>query len=277
MKLHTYNLKSIVLPIFFILINNVSAQMLTASDTTDFFNWTAIDADGDNNNWNIVDLTGVGTSLDAQGGCVISSSWSPSCGILFPDNYLISPSIDLSNTVGSLSLSFKVGSIESSSSNWFGEWISVYAVTDSSINYISNCTPIHSDSLLSGQQMFEFAYDISSLCGNSNVYIVFRHHNCNDENFIILDDIEVSNPVGISENNMEFSIYPNPSSELLNINYNLSISLISIYNMEGKLILEKKDNLMTENINIKSLIPGSYLCKIQLENGSCLQKVFIKN
>ena len=244
---------------------------------TDFGNWTTIDADGDNNNWHIVDLTGIGTALDAQGGCVISSSWSASTGILYPDNYLISPPVDLSTNIGPVYLEFKVGSIEPTTSNWYGEWISVYVVTDNSLNYISNCTPIHSDSLSSGQEMHEFSYDISSLCGNSNVYIVFRHHNCNDENFIILDDISVSNPIGIIENKVNAQLYPNPVHNELHINSDLLMNSISILNMEGKLITITKTNSLTDEINISELKSGVYICKIKYDDGSSIKKTLIKN
>jgi len=262
--------------ILLVLINNVSAQILSANDTADFSNWTAIDADGDNYNWNIIDLTAVGTALDAQGGCVISNSWTPS-GILYPDNYFISPAFDLSGNSGPVYLSFKVGSIEPSSSSWYGEWISVYVVTDTSMTYMSSCTPVHSDSLSSGQVMHEFIYNISSHCGNSGVHLVFRHHNCSDNNFIILDDIEVNNPLNVIEQNeLTFTLYPNPCHNIININTAIQIENFWIYDMSGKLMVEMND-LSAKYINIKSLNKGNYLCKVQFINGSFSQQVFTKN
>lgn len=277
LNIHIIKLKSTLSIILLILFNSVSGQLLTANDTADFFNWTSIDADGDNNNWNIIDLTGVGTALDAQGGCVISSSWSASSGILYPDNYFISPAIDLSGNSGPVYLSFKVGSIEPSSSSWYGEWISVYVVTDTSMAYMSSCTPVHSDSLSSGQEMHEFSYNISSHCGNSGVHLVFRHHNCSDNNFIILDDIGVNNPINIIEQNeLTLNLYPNPCNNIININTAIQIENYWIYDMSGKLMVEM-NNASAKDINIKSLNKGNYLCKVQFINGSFSQQVFTKN
>ena len=274
--LQLIKLKSSFFFIILFLTNNVSAQLLSANDTADFSNWTAIDADGDNNCWNITDLTGVGTALDAQGGCVISSSWSPSSGILYPDNYLISPAIDLNSNLGNVTLNFKVGSIEPSTSTWFGEWISVYVVTDSSMSYMANCTPIHSDSLTAGQIMHDYSYDISSYCGNSNVYIVFRHHNCHDNNFIILDDIEVSNQItSISQNDLFFNLYPNPCADILCINTNQIIEKIWIHDMQGKLVFEES-NPTSNKINIQSFTQGNYTIRVQLENGAFKHQIFGK-
>ena len=47
---------------------------------------------------------------------------------------------------------------------------------------------------------------------------------CLYNNFIILDDIAVNNPINVIEQNeLKFSLYPNPCANILNINTDYTI------------------------------------------------------
>ena len=61
------------------------------------------------------------------------------------------------------------------------------------------------------------------------------------------------------------TLYPNPASEkiALYVNY-LYIENIRIFNTNGSLVLEKKNLLNSEEINISNLDPGIYFAKINL-------------
>lgn len=67
-------------------------------------------------------------------------------------------------------------------------------------------------------------------------------------------------------------VYPNPVSNFLNIDTNKKIDLISIYNLQGQIVLESKNN---EKINVESLTSGQYIMKIFSENTTQIKK-FIK-
>jgi len=67
-------------------------------------------------------------------------------------------------------------------------------------------------------------------------------------------------------------VYPNPVSNFLNIDTNKKIDLISVYNLQGQLVLESKNN---EKINVESLTSGQYTMKIISENKTQIKK-FIK-
>lgn len=89
--------------------------------------------------------------------------------------------------------------------------------------------------------------------------------------------IIVSQTATLGVNNNALSIitlYPNPTSDFLNIKTSQKISKIEIYDMSGKLI--KSERLKEEKINVQSLLKGNYLLKIQTENGVVNSK-FIKN
>lgn len=69
----------------------------------------------------------------------------------------------------------------------------------------------------------------------------------------------------------KFSVYPNPSSDVLNIRTNEPIDKVELYNIIGQLIVAKK----TTNINISSLKTGIYILKIYSGNRSVIKKVMI--
>jgi beta-glucanase (GH16 family) len=69
----------------------------------------------------------------------------------------------------------------------------------------------------------------------------------------------------------KFSVYPNPSSDVLNIRTDEPIEKVELYNTIGQLIVAKK----TTNINISSLKTGIYILKIYSRNRSVIKKVMI--
>jgi uncharacterized delta-60 repeat protein len=72
--------------------------------------------------------------------------------------------------------------------------------------------------------------------------------------------------------NEELILIPNPVSNILNINTNKKIDLVSVYNVQGQLVLESK---VSSSINVESLTSGQYIIKIISENKTQIKK-FIK-
>lgn len=70
------------------------------------------------------------------------------------------------------------------------------------------------------------------------------------------------------------TLYPNPTSDFLNIKSAQKISKVEIYDVSGKLV--KSGNLKEEKINVESCLKGNYLIKLYTENGVVTSK-FIKN
>ena len=75
---------------------------------------------------------------------------------------------------------------------------------------------------------------------------------------------------GLSENDLVFSVFPNPTTELININCNGFIKA-EIQTMQGRLIHSRKSN----PINCTSLANGNYIIKVLTENGIHIQ-IFMK-
>jgi hypothetical protein len=93
-----------------------------------------------------------------------------------------------------------------------------------------------------------------------------------------------STQVGITEEDIDqqnFNIYPNPSDSQINIDYDLEGNkkgVLEIYNMEGQLIEQKSlgdffDKVM---LDVSEYTSGTYIVKIQTDNGEVLSERFIK-
>lgn len=85
--------------------------------------------------------------------------------------------------------------------------------------------------------------------------------------------------MGVNETStLIFSIYPNPSSEILNIVFEKSIQEIDVYNNLGQLVTTNVEVLGERNsvINVSKLSVGVYFVKIKASNGEVGVKRFIK-
>jgi len=76
--------------------------------------------------------------------------------------------------------------------------------------------------------------------------------------------------------NSEFSVYPNPAKNVLNIKSNDSITMknASVYDLNGKLILAS--SIVNDSINVDSLSTGSYILILKDNNEKEYTQKFIK-
>ncbi len=72
---------------------------------------------------------------------------------------------------------------------------------------------------------------------------------------------------------VDFKMYPNPVSNILNIKTEISIKEISVLDVLGKQVLQTKE----DRIDVSSLTQGLYLIKIKGEEDQLLVKRFVKN
>ncbi len=222
--------------IFTLIGQQFFAQTIHFQDnfSTGIASWSNVDDDGDTRSWEALDMTGAGSSFDAQAGVAISRSWDNVNGGYSPDNYLISPAIDLSSAGSSVTVSFKLGSREAAP--YHAEYVSVYIVQVTTISNITSTVPIHSQLLTSPDMITNFTYDISGFQGFSDVHVVVRHHNTFDMNFLVLDDVKVeSNGSGSTndlailkryshniETGLDYSIIPNSQVQPLEVGVELT-------------------------------------------------------
>jgi hypothetical protein len=115
---------------------------------------------------------------------------------------------------------------------------------------------------------------ISSILISNNHYILLgsslsnisgdKTENCfGEEDFWI---VEMTTNVSVVENNSKFNVYPNPTSNILNIETeNHKVLEISIFDVNGKLL--KRDVLVNNTINLESFERGFYILEIISDSG----------
>ncbi len=150
----------------------------------DINNWTLVDDDGDGNDWYWFNAGA------PQGGVATSASWASNA--LNPDNWMVSPAIDLSGASGSLLLTWQAYAQDQS---WPAENYTVYVGTDSSISNLVNSPVNFTEVLTTSNGYMNRALDVSSLAGNSTVYVAFRHHNVSDQFRMNIDNVQVMAPL----------------------------------------------------------------------------------
>lgn len=158
--------------------------------------WTTIDADGDGHNWRQLGAF----EGHNGGGCVSSSSYINSIGALTPDNYLVTPELNLAEGG---TLSFWVSAQDAS---WAAEKLAVYAATGNSEADFNENTLIHQETLTNKQRVATEAGERGRVQGSwhersisvpaGTKYIAFRHYDTKDMFAINLDDVKISSENG---------------------------------------------------------------------------------
>ena len=75
-----------------------------------------------------------------------------------------------------------------------------------------------------------------------------------------------------NQNNLEVSLYPNPASNILNIEMDTQIKNVEIFNLQGQKVLTSNN----KQINIENLASGVYLVNITDVNFGKISKKLIK-
>jgi len=169
--------------------NTRNAQVTYFSEnfeSGDLGNWTTVDQDGDTYTWDVFQLT-------AHSGdyCASSASWTSTDGALTPDNWLITPAIDLSGASGTIFLEWYVAAQDQT---WPSE---VYRVLVSTTGTsVGDFVEIYPDETVQaggpdGNNYWKRTVDVSAYAGQSNVYFAFQHHNVTDMFMINIDDVSV--------------------------------------------------------------------------------------
>ena len=158
-------------------INEDFETMTTGSNPPE--GWTMIDADGDGNCWygwapaSVTDNPG---NPVVNGACGITSA-SYASGALTPDNWLITPKVNLGGTV---SFQYR-GQDPNYPAEHFAVYVSVGDPTDpESFVQVGEET-------VAGTTLAEFTADLSEYEGQAG-YIAIRHFNCSDEFRLNIDD-----------------------------------------------------------------------------------------
>jgi Cleaved Adhesin Domain/Outer membrane protein Omp28/Secretion system C-terminal sorting domain len=178
-------------------LSNSFAQIHFSEDfNAGIVNWTLIDGDADPvpasgtnfDIWYTANYSALDTSFGLQSA--VSRSYAGSM-VYHPNNYLISPPINLSSASATgLSLVFSVGTFESAP--FHAEHYAVYVSTSLDTNSILASAPIFEETLSNPASTDTKIINLSAYVGQT-IYLTFRHYNTVDMNSLIVDNVFVKN------------------------------------------------------------------------------------
>ena len=191
----------------------------------------------------------------------------PGAGITANNDWLISQSIALG--LNGNTLTFYAKSIDGFPEK-FKVGVSINGIQPVNFTFIS---PI----VTTTSNWVQYSYNLDAYA-NQNVRIGI---NCisDDQYALLIDNFKVTKSSNLSTdsfNQDQFSIYPNPSQNVVNIESknNLIIESVKIVDLSGKLIIEKNQN--TNQVDIENLSNGMYIVEVASE-GRIYKKKLIKN
>ena len=235
--------------------------------TDNFGCWTFLDADGDGNNWNLQRWTGdrahtgEGVAASASRG---NNAFNPA---LHPDNWMITPEIHITSS-GAV-LSWWAGN---ASNRAFAERYSVLAST-SGTDPDQFTVTLFSDTLQSSDYQYMQVTLPSSLLGQ-DIRIAFRHHDCSNIYWLLIDDIELHTVATIEEHPAtECHLYPNPTTGLVHID-GLHIKEVSVTDASGRQLLRTETS---RTLDLRSYGKGVYFVRIISDEGSTIKKIVKSN
>ncbi len=145
--------------------------------------WLAIDNDGDGHNWENTIENGFGFDAFEGNGAMTSASYVNDVGALTPDNYLITPVIEI-GPASTLSYWH-----DAQDADWPDDFY--YVKLSTTGTNLSDFT----ETLWSGTTPTDWAevtIDLSAYAGN-NCHIAFQHTNCTDWFYMKIDNFSISN------------------------------------------------------------------------------------
>jgi len=78
--------------------------------------------------------------------------------------------------------------------------------------------------------------------------------------------ISCQETLGISNQSfVDFSYFPNPTSHLIALKSNTAITEIKVYNVEGRLLLTQKLDLLETNVDLAAFASGTYFFKVKFD------------
>ena len=147
--------------------------------------WTLVDQDGDGQQWYQASITSPSAgSLGNHGGTYMMTSASWNSSDLTPNNWLISPALDLSGLSGTVKMSYFVGGQDNA---WPSEHYKVCVSTSSTV---SSFTTILFEETIPESGWQERNINLSDYIGQV-IYVAFVHYNCTGMFRLDLDDISV--------------------------------------------------------------------------------------
>ena len=141
--------------------------------------WEFVDYDDDWDTWYW--YSGYPEYAYEGGGFIGSLSYDNWYGPLYPDNWAISPAVELPNTTASVTL-YASGLDPSYPAEHFAIYVGLTPDVEDMVQV--------SDEIIATGEWVKYEADLGDYVGET-VYIAIRHFNCSDEYMLIVDQVEV--------------------------------------------------------------------------------------
>lgn len=259
---------------------NASAQTtLYSNDFTLAAGLNIIDADGDTKVWGLYTGDATTAAWGLSGNFAGSQSWATVP--LTPDNYLFTTEpIAIPEGFGTTTLSIKAGA---SNPDFFAEHFAVYLIPQENdtaaliMAYAeANTAPIEETlTAANAETALTFSADVSSFQGQS-VRIAVRHYNVTDMELLYIDDILLTQETLATADfkSSQFSVYPNPATNVINVNGKSPITAITMTDINGRTVSQNVYDAVTNaEINISNLSSGVYMMNITSSEGIATKKI----
>ena len=163
--------------------------------------WTMIDGGTPSGyGWQLASTKlGTGYGHNGSADCILSQSYDNNYGVVYPDNYFISPSVAI--TTGSTFSFWACGQDASYAAEHFGVAVSTTGTNASDFTMVNEWTmtakgsgvmaPGRDGQTRAQGNWYQYSVDLSSYAGQ-NVYIAIRHFNCSDMFYLDVDDLALT-------------------------------------------------------------------------------------
>ncbi len=221
--------------------------------------WSTMNIDGDDFDWNVLESADLAFDGDFS---MRSESYDNTVGPLTPDNYLITPQLELG--AGADSLYYAIAAVDG---DYAAENYSVLvSTTGTDIADFTDevFTEVLASDVYEGRSIDMAAY------ANQTIYIAFRHFDVTDQFSFVIDVVALPgvvncNPDAVAEVGALASVevFPNPSTGVFNVVNNGAADTyqIRVYDMSGKQVATEQvvlSNGAQHQINLSDVATGVY-------------------
>ncbi len=227
--------------------------------------WTILDEDGDGYTWGLATANGFNGYSHSGSDAIASASYINQIGALTPDNWIISPVITVPSN--GATLEWWSGAIDASYHN---DYYSVLVSTNGTdpTNFTGQ---LYAGENESGNYT-QHSKSLSAYAGQQ-INIAFRHHNCNDVYWLLIDDIKLtSGSVGVDVvNDIKTNVYPNPTDGKVYVSAEDFVS-VEVLDMNGRVVKTSNE----KSVDMSNFANGVYMFRILTANGTTNLKVVKK-
>lgn len=183
-------------------------------NTSGLNGWTSTDLNNDGKQWANLNTSSGFPSFGA--GSLVSFSYQNNQP-LTPDNLITSPLIDLSTvTASNVYLTYN----QATRADYPHEKYSIYITTSNVAGTITASTPVYTETVAAGGIQHR-SINLSSFIGQQ-VYVSFRHYDCFDQVFLIIDDVQLES---IADNDFTLKNVSLNRYGLINTDYSIKATV----------------------------------------------------